>query len=129
MGQLLSPEAPSDLPPPFLTRNYHQAQPTVLFVSICSDLREVFRVRTEARTRILTGMSEIRLHKNEVGGYAYNEANTILTQIKCVLERQLFKDSADGMKGLASDVSNALNDYKSNVHIKNRDVLAVSRAA
>ena len=33
------------------------------------------------------------------------------------------------MKGLASKVSNALNNYKSTVHIKNRDVLAVLRAA
>ena len=55
-------------------------------------------------------MSEIRLHKNEVDSYAYNNANTLLTQIVRVLERQLFKDSADGMKGLASDVGNALNN-------------------
>ena len=41
----------------------------------------LFRVHREARTRVLTEMSEIRLHKNEVGGYAYNDANTLLTQI------------------------------------------------
>ena len=39
----------------------------------------LFHVRTEARTRVLTEMSEIRLHKNEVGGYSYNNANTLLT--------------------------------------------------
>ena len=33
------------------------------------------------------------------------------------------------MKGLASSVGNALNNYKSTVHIKKRYVLAVSRAA
>ena len=74
-------------------------------------------------------MSEIRLHKNEFGGYAYNDANTLLTQIERVLERQLYEDSADKMKGLAIDVRNALNAYKSTVHIKKRDVLAASIAA
>ena len=33
------------------------------------------------------------------------------------------------MKGLASAVGNALNDYKSTIHIKKQDVLAASRAA
>ena len=40
----------------------------------------LFCVCTEARTRVLTEMSEIRLHKNEVRVYAYNYANTPLTQ-------------------------------------------------
>ena len=74
-------------------------------------------------------MSEIRLHKNEVGGYAYNNANTLITQIERVLERQLLEDSADGMKWLASAVGNTIKDYKSMFHIKKRDVLAESRAA
>ena len=89
----------------------------------------LFRVRTEARTRVLTEMSEIRLHKNKVGGYAYNDADTLITQIERVLERKLFEDSADEMKGLSSAVGNALKDYKSTAHIKKRDVLAASRAA
>ena len=89
----------------------------------------LFRVLTEERTRVLTEMSEIRLHKNEVGGYAYTNANMLITQIERVLERKMFKDSADGMKGLASAVGNALNDYKLTVHIKKRDVIAASRAA
>ena len=55
--------------------------------------------------------------------------NALLTQIECVLERQLFEDSANGMKVLASNVVNPLNDYKSTVHIKKRDVLAASRSA
>ena len=41
----------------------------------------LFRVRTKARTRVLTEMSEIHLHKKEVGGYAYNNMNTLHTQI------------------------------------------------
>ena len=89
----------------------------------------LFRVRTEARTRVLTEMLEIRLQKNEVGDYEYNDANTLLTQIERFLERQLFKDSSDGMKGLASNISNALNEYKSKFNIKKRDVLAASRGA
>ena len=89
----------------------------------------LFRVRTEARTRVLTEMSEIRLHKNKVGGYAYNNANTLLTKIERFLERQLFEDSSDGMKGIASNIRNALNNYKSTINIKKRDVLAASRAA
>ena len=41
----------------------------------------LFHVRTEAMTRVLTEMSEICFHKNEVAVYAYNNANTLLTQI------------------------------------------------
>ena len=33
------------------------------------------------------------------------------------------------MKGLARNVSNAINKYKSTIHIKKRDVLVASRAA
>ena len=89
----------------------------------------LFCVRTEASTRVLTEMLEICLHKNEVGRYAYNDANTLLPQIKRVLEIKLYKDSDNGMKGLTSNVSNALNKYKSTIHIKSRDILAASRAA
>ena len=89
----------------------------------------LFRVHTEDSTRVMTEMSEIRLHRNEVGGYAYNDANTLLTQIERILECQLFEDSSGGMKVLASDTSNALNEYKSTINIKNRDMLAASKAA
>ena len=47
----------------------------------------LFRVPTEAKTRVLMEMSEICLHKNEVGGYAYNDANTLITHIERVLEQ------------------------------------------
>ena len=93
------------------------------------DSGALFRVRTEARTRVLREMAEIRLHKNEFSGYAYNDVNMLITQIKRVLEQQLFEDSSDGMEGLTSAGRNALNDYKSTVHIKKRDVLAALRAA
>ena len=52
------------------------------------------RVHTEARTRVLTEMSEICLQKKEIGGYAYNNANTMLTQIEQVLKRELSEDSS-----------------------------------
>ena len=89
----------------------------------------LFRVCTEARTRVLTKMFEIRLHKNEVGSYAYNDVNTLLTNIEQVLERQLYEGSVDSMKGLASNNNNVLNKYKSTIQIKTRDVIAASRAA
>ena len=89
----------------------------------------LFRVCTEARTRVLTEMSEIRLHKNEVGGYAYNDANTLITQIERVLKRKMFEDSANRIRGLASAAGNALNNYKSTFHQKNIDVLLTSRAS
>ena len=93
------------------------------------DRGALFHVRMEARTRVLTEMSDIRLHKNKVCGYAYNYANTLLQQIERVLERQLYEDSANGMKGLKRNFSNVLSKYKSTVHIKKRDVLVASRAA
>ena len=55
--------------------------------------------------------------------------NALIIQIERVLERQLFKDSANGMKVLVSAVINVLNAYKSTVHVKKRDVLAASRSA
>ena len=74
-------------------------------------------------------MLDIRIQDKEVSGYAYNNANNMLTHIEWILERQLSEDSSDGMKGLASDNSNALNKYKSTINIKKRDVLAASIAA
>ena len=50
-------------------------------------------------------------------------------QIERILERQLYEYYTDGMKALGSDVSNALDKYKSIIHIKKIDVLAASRAA
>ena len=74
-------------------------------------------------------MSGIRLHNNEVGSYSYNDVNMLLAHIERVFGRQLYEDSVDRMKGLASDINNVLNKYKSTIHIKKRDVLAASRAA
>ena len=108
---------------------YYDFLRSIVFPIFTMDNDALFRVRTEAGTRILTEMSEIRLHKNEVGGCTYNDVNTLLTQIERVLERHLYEDSADGIKGLLSDVSNALNEYKSTIHIKKRYMLAASIVA
>ena len=108
---------------------YYYFLSSIVLLNFTMDDGALFRIRTEARTRVLTEMSEIRLHKNEVGGYAYNDANKLISQIERVLKRQLFEDSADRMKGLASVIRNALNTYKSTAHIKKRVVLAASREA
>ena len=105
---------------------YYDFLGSIVLLNLTIDSGALFRVHVEARTRVLTERSEICLHKNEVGGCAYNDANTLITQIERVLERQLFKDSADRIKVLASVVGNELNDYKLTVHIKKRDVLAAS---
>ena len=89
----------------------------------------LFRVRTEARARVMTKMSAICLHKNEVGGYAYNGANMLLRQFKQVLKRQVYEDSSNEMKGLTRDISNTLNEYRSTLNTKKRDVLGASKVA
>ena len=35
---------------------------------------EIFRVRNYTRKAVTGDMTNLRLHKNEVGGYAYNDA-------------------------------------------------------
>ena len=97
---------------------YYDCLLSIVLLNFTMDGGALFRVLTESRTRVLTEMSEIRIHKNEVGSYAYYDANTFITKIERFLEQQLFKDSADGMNVLASAVRNALNAYKSTFHIK-----------
>ena len=50
------------------------------------------------------------LHKNKVGGYAYNDANMLMMKIERVLERKLSEDFSDKMKGLVSNNINALTE-------------------
>ena len=108
---------------------YYYCLLSIVFLNFAMDGGALFRVYTEARTRVLMDMLEIRLHNNEVSGYAYNNANTLITKIESALERKLFEDSADGMKELASDVGNTINEYKLTVHIKKSDVLTALRAS
>ena len=58
---------------------YYDCLCSIVLLNFTMEIGALFRVCTEERTRVLTAMSEIRLHKNEVGGYAYNYANTLLT--------------------------------------------------
>ena len=108
---------------------YYDCLKYIVLLNFTMDGGALFRVHTEERTRFLTEMLEIRLHKNKVGGYAYNSANKLITQIEHVLERKLSEESTDRMKGLVSSIGNALNNYKSTIRIKKRDVLSASRAA
>ena len=51
----------------------------IALLNFTMDGGTLLRVCTEARARVLTEMSEIRLHKNKVGGYTYNDVNTLIT--------------------------------------------------
>ena len=67
-------------------------------------------------------MKEISINKNDVSGYKYNAAVTLIKHINRVLEQQLSEESADGMVGLGSETLNTLTGYQSNVAIKKSDV-------
>ena len=64
----------------------------IAFLIFTMDGDTLFCVCMEARTRVLTEMSKIQIHKKEVSGYAYNDVNMLLMQIERTLERELFKD-------------------------------------
>ena len=89
----------------------------------------LFKVRSEAKARVLMAFTTIDICKNEVGGYAYNDANTLITEIERVLAEQLFKDSTDGMKGLLSTTKNKLTEYKATISIKRNNFLRDSKDA
>ena len=82
----------------------------------------LFRVLSDAQARVKAQMQEISINKNDVGGYKYIDAVTLIKQINRVLEQQLFKELANGMIGLGSETPNTLTSYKSNVAIKKSDV-------
>ena len=87
-----------------------------------SDGGSLFRVRSDAQSRVKAQIQEISMNKNDVGRYDYNAAVTFINQINCDLEQQLFEESADGMVGLVSETPNTLTNYKSNVAIKKSNV-------
>ena len=89
----------------------------------------LFKVRSEAKERVLAAFAAIDIRKNEVGGYAYNDANMLVTEIERVLAEQLFEDSTDGMMGLLSTATNTLTEYKATISIKRKDVLKDSKDA
>ena len=67
-------------------------------------------------------MQELSITNNDVGGYEYNAAVTLIKQINRFLEKQLFEKLADGMVGLGRKKPSMLTNYKSNVIIKKSDV-------
>ena len=67
-------------------------------------------------------MQELLITKNNVGGYKYNAAVTIIKHINRVPEQQLFEELADGMVGLDSKTLNTLTNFESNVAIKKSNV-------
>ena len=48
---------------------YYYCLRSIVLLNFTMDVGALLRVRTAARTRVLTEMLDIRLHKNEVGGY------------------------------------------------------------
>ena len=42
----------------------------------------LFKVRSEAKERVLAAFPAINIRKNEVDDYAYNDANTLVTEIE-----------------------------------------------
>ena len=87
-----------------------------------SDGRALFHVRSDTQARVKAQIQELSITKNDIGGYEYNAAVTLIKRINCVLKQQLFEQSAEGMVGLDSETPNTLTNYKSNVAIKKIDV-------
>ena len=93
------------------------------------DNAALFSVCTEAAKRIKVDMEQHELPKDDVGGYRYNHAVTLVENIEGVLEDQYSENATDGMKGLLSDGANELTDFKANVAIRVPKVKAASIAA
>ena len=93
------------------------------------DNAALFSVRTEAAEQIKVAMEQNELPKDDVGGYGYNHAVTLIENIEGLLEDQYFENATDGMKGLLSDVANELTNFKANVAIRAPEVKAASIAA
>ena len=87
-----------------------------------SDDGDFFCVRTYAHSRVKAHMQELSIVKNDFGGYEYNAAVTLLTQINRVLKQQLFEESVDVMVGLGSESPNTLTEYRSKVATKKNDI-------
>ena len=82
----------------------------------------LLRVWSDAQAHVKAQMQELSITKNDVGGYEYNTAVTLIKQIKLVLEQQLFEELANGMVGLGRERPITLINFKSNIAIKKREV-------
>ena len=87
-----------------------------------------FRVRGDTCTRVTTEILALKLHKNEDGGYAYDDALIFEKQIERVFERQYYESFSDGMKGLLTKAPNDLNAILSTKLVSRRSVLKDSKA-
>ena len=80
-------------------------------------------MRDYARKAVMADMTALRLHKNEVGRYAYNDATVLCKQIGQVMERQCYEDTADDMKGIKDEMLNVLTEMKAGVAVMKAAVL------
>ena len=64
----------------------------IITITIMLDGGALFCVWSDAKVHVKAQMQEISIHNNNVGGYEYNAAVTLIKQINCVLEHQLFED-------------------------------------
>ena len=87
-----------------------------------------FRVRGDTCTRVTTEISALKLHKNEDGGYAYDDALIFKKQIERVFERQYYESYSDDMKGLLAKDPNDLNAILLTKLVSRRSVLKESKA-
>ena len=51
----------------------------------------LFQIRNDSRLQVEQLMEAIKLHKDEVWGFVYDDAQTLVTQIKLGIKQQLFK--------------------------------------
>ena len=86
------------------------------------DCGALFSVRSDAKAHVKAQIQELSITKNDVGGYEYNAAVTLIKQINRVLKQQLFEESANCMVVLGSETPNMLTNYKCNVAIKKSNV-------
>ena len=87
-----------------------------------------FRIQGETCDRVTKAVSALTLHKNERGGYAYDDARIFEKKVERELERQHCEHD-DGMRGLLSEQSNSINVLRSNKVAMCSSILAASKAA
>jgi hypothetical protein len=88
-----------------------------------------FRVRGDTCVQVTMEISELKLHKNEDGGYAYDDALILEKQIERVFERQYYESSSDGMKRLLAATTNSLNAILPTKLVTRSSVLEASKTA
>ena len=59
--------------------------------------RSAFCVRGDTCDRVTKEIAVLKLHKNEDGGYAYDDALILEKQIERVFEQHYYENSTNGM--------------------------------